>query len=105
MDTGQSRYRPIFSPMAMARLRCLGWWMPIAASVLFIVHCISGIAFGTRIAPLQKQLHALAEAGTRDGAFDLAAYEGLSKRWEFWGWVAILTPVAGVALMVLKPAL
>src|SRR5260221_618563 len=32
--------------MAIARLRCLGWWMPIAPSVLFIVHCTSGIAFG-----------------------------------------------------------
>ena len=50
-------------------------------------------------------VRAVAEAGTRGGAFDLAAYERLSKRWEFWGWVAILTPVAGVALMVVKPAL
>ena len=70
-----------------------------------VLFAISGIVFGARIAPLQKQLHALAEAGTRGKAFDLAAYEGLSRRWEFWGWVAILTPVAGVALMVLKPAL
>jgi uncharacterized membrane protein len=70
-----------------------------------VLFAVSGITFGTRIAPIQKQLHAFAEAGTRRGAFDLAAYERLSKRWEFWGWVAIVTPVAGVALMVLKPAL
>lgn len=70
-----------------------------------VLFAISGITFGTRIAPIQKQLHALAEAGTKGGAFDLDAYERLSKRWESWGWVAIATPVAGVALMVLKPAL
>ena len=70
-----------------------------------VLFAISGIAFGTRVAPLQKQLHALAEAGSKGGAFDLAAYEKLSRQWDFWGAVATLTPAAGVALMVLKPAL
>jgi uncharacterized membrane protein len=70
-----------------------------------VLFAISGIVFGVRIAPLQKQLHALAEAGSKGGGFDLAAYERLARQWEFWGWIAILTPVAGVALMVLKPAL
>lgn len=65
---------------------------------------ISGLVFGLRIAPLQKRLHALAAAGT-DGGFDLAAYERLSRQWDLWGTVATLTPLAGVALMVLKPAL
>jgi uncharacterized membrane protein len=80
-----------------------GIWAAIQWTI--VLFAVSGITFGTRIAPIQKQLHAFAEAGTRRGAFDLAAYERLSKRWEFWGWVAIVTPVAGVALMVLKPAL
>ena len=30
--------------MAMARLRCLGKWIPMAARVVFIVHCASGSA-------------------------------------------------------------
>ena len=66
---------------------------------------ISGIVFGARIAPLQKRMHALAEPGAKGGPFDLAAYERLSRQWDFWGTVATVTPLAGVALMVLKPAL
>ena len=35
---------PSSSPIAMARLRCLGKWMPIPARQKFIVHCTSGAA-------------------------------------------------------------
>ena len=66
---------------------------------------ISGIVFGARLAPLQKRMHALAGAGAKGGAFDIAEYKRLSRRWDFWGAVATVTPLAGVALMVLKPAL
>lgn len=69
-----------------------------------VLFAVSGTVFGARIAPLQKRLQALAAAGAR-GAFDFAAYERLSRQWDFWGAVATLTPLAGVALMVLKPAL
>ncbi len=34
-----------------------------------------------------------------------AAYRSLSLRWELWGLFATLTPIAAVALMVLKPHL
>jgi len=66
---------------------------------------ISGIVFGARLAPLQKRMHALAGAGAKGGAFDIAEYQRLSRQWDFWGAVATATPLAGVALMVLKPAL
>jgi uncharacterized membrane protein len=66
---------------------------------------ISGIVFGARIAPLQKRLHALAEAGARSGAFDYVAYHRLSKHWDLWAAIATATPLIGLGLMVLKPAL
>jgi uncharacterized membrane protein len=69
-----------------------------------VLFAISGIAFGARVAPLQKRLHALAAAGAQGGGFDFAAYERLSRQWDVWGAVATLTPLVGVALMVLKPA-
>jgi uncharacterized membrane protein len=69
-----------------------------------VLFAISGIAFGARVAPLQKRLHALAAAGAQGGGFDFAAYERLSRQWDVWGTVATLTPLVGVALMVLKPA-
>ena len=66
--------------------------------VLFIM---SGIAFSARVAPLQKQLFELAQAGE----FDWSQYRVLSKAWEWWGAFALLTPVVAAVLMVLKPTL
>ena len=70
--------------------------------VLFIV---SGLIFMFRVAPLQRQLRALAESGAQSGSFEYARYHVLAVRWEVWGAVALLTPVAGLVLMVLKPNL
>ncbi|HKU90033.1 MAG TPA: DUF2269 family protein [Steroidobacteraceae bacterium] len=64
---------------------------------------ISGIVFSVRVAPMQRQLKAMAENGTR-GDFDYERYRALALRWEVWGAIALLTPVAGLALMVLKPS-
>ena len=75
-----------------------GWiWQSI---VLFGV---SGLAFMLQVAPLQRRLLALAVAGVSSQGWDAAAYRRLSRRWEFWGVVAILTPLAALVLMVYKP--
>jgi uncharacterized membrane protein len=66
---------------------------------------LSGLAFGARVAPLQRQLRGLAEEGAQTGRFEYAAYRRLALRWELWGAVALLTPVGGLVLMVLKPVL
>ncbi len=65
---------------------------------------ISGAVFMARVAPLQRRLRDMAEAGAA-GGFDYPAYHALARRWEAWGALALLTPVAGLFLMVLKPAL
>jgi uncharacterized membrane protein len=70
--------------------------------ILFIV---SGLIFMIRVALLQRQLRALAEAAAQSGTFDYAHYRALAVRWEVWGAAALLTPLAGLALMVLKPSL
>lgn len=70
-----------------------------------ILFSVSGLAFMTRVVPLQRQLRALAEAGVRAGSFDYDQYHHLARRWEFWGSVALVTPLAGLVLMVLKPDL
>ena len=70
--------------------------------ILFIV---SGLIFMIRVAPLQRQLRALAEAAAQSGTFDYARYRALAVRWEVWGAAALLAPLAGLALMVLKPSL
>lgn len=66
---------------------------------------ISGAVFGMKLAPLQRQMRAHALAGAHSGAFDYVAYHRLSRQWDAWGLVATATPLTGLALMVLKPAL
>jgi len=69
-----------------------------------VLFAISGLVFMFFVVPMQRQLLALAQAGTV-GGFDYAGYHRLARRWEIWGAVALLTPAAGLVLMVLKPAL
>ncbi|MEK7348090.1 MAG: DUF2269 family protein [Candidatus Eisenbacteria bacterium] len=68
-----------------------------------VLFSISGFAFSYRVAPLQKQLRAMAREGAESGTFDYASYHALARRWEHWGAFALLTPLAGLVLMVLKP--
>ena len=68
--------------------------------VLFVA---AGAIFGARIAPIHRKLLAL--AAHAQGPFDEAQYAQLATRWHRWGALAVLLPLIGVVLMVLKPAL
>jgi uncharacterized membrane protein len=70
-----------------------------------VMFAISGAVFMTRLAPLQRHMHAEAATAAKSGAFDYAAYHRLSRQWDLWGAVATVTPLIGLAFMVLKPAL
>jgi uncharacterized membrane protein len=65
---------------------------------------VSGLAFMLRVAPLQRRMAALALAAG-SGDLDWQAYAALTRSWNVWGLVALVTPLAAAALMVLKPAL
>lgn len=69
-----------------------------------ILFSISGIVFMSRLAPIQRKLHGMANAGAQaGGAFDYAAYHAVTRQWEAWGAIALFAPLIGMALMVLKP--
>ena len=68
-----------------------------------ILFTVSGAVFGIRLVPLQRKLREVATAGATSGKFDYEAYHAMAKQWEMWGAVALLTPLAGLCLMVLKP--
>jgi uncharacterized membrane protein len=70
-----------------------------------LLFVIAGVAFVARIAPLQRRMLAVARAGRESGKFDTTLYRELSRSWEFWGMVALVTPLAVAVLMVLKPQL
>jgi uncharacterized membrane protein len=87
----------IYGQLPLLRTGWIFWTL-----VLFLV---SGAIFMIWVVPLQRRLRAAAQAGVQSGSFDYAAYHALAVRWEVWGAAALLTPLAGLALMVLKPAL
>ncbi len=91
-----------FAAAIIGKFPILGTGWILWTIVLF---SISGLIFMVRVAPLQRQLRALAEAGAQSGTFDYARYHALAVRWEDWGAAALLTPLAGLVLMVLKPGL
>ena len=67
-----------------------------------VAFTLSGLAFGFKVAPLQKQLYRMAGA---DGELDWATYRRKSIEWEIWGLFATLMPLVAVVLMTLKPVL
>ncbi len=77
-----------------------GW---IAYTLLLFT--VSGVVFAFSVVPLQRQLRDLARAGAASGTFDYTQYHARALRWEYWGAVALLTPLAAMVLMVLKPDL
>ncbi len=66
-----------------------------------ILFGISGMLFGTQVAPLQKKMYALAKQAA-GGAPLSPDYERFSRRWAITGGLATLTPLVAVVLMVLK---
>jgi uncharacterized membrane protein len=68
-----------------------------------VLFSVSGLAFMFRVAPLQRQLLAMAQVGAERGDFDYALYRRLAMTWELWGAVALLAPAAALVIMTLKP--
>jgi uncharacterized membrane protein len=85
----------------VGRLPILGTGWILWTLILFT---ISGLVFMARVVPLQRRLRDLARAGEQSGAFEYARYHTLALQWELWGAVALVLPIIGLVLMVLKPA-
>jgi uncharacterized membrane protein len=68
-----------------------------------VLFAVSGLVFMVRLAPLQREMHRYAQAAAASEVFDYVGYHRLSKQWDFWGALATVTPLVGIALMVLKP--
>ena len=65
-----------------------------------ILFLISGAAFMAKLAPLQRKIAALASDPEK---FIWDEYLKLSKQWDFWGFIALITPFIATILMVIKP--
>jgi len=80
-----------------------GWTILGTGWILWslVLFMIAGIAF-MPVSRAQRELADLASAGT---PLTSDAYRKLSRRWEVWGTVALVTPLLALVLMVIKPAL
>ncbi len=67
-------------------------------SIIMII--ISAYAFMAKVVPLQKEIYSLANDPEK---FSFENYSRFSKKWNFWGTIAVITPYIAVILMVLKP--
>jgi len=68
-----------------------------------VLFTISGIAFMSQVAPLQRKMLSLVRASGEN--LDWDAYKKLSHAWELWGAVALITPALAAVLMIMKPAI
>jgi uncharacterized membrane protein len=68
-----------------------------------VLFSVSGAVFVARVAPLQRKLRDIARNPLDGGSFDWAHYQRVARVWETWGALALVTPIAALVLMVLKP--
>ena len=112
---GIIRSDQVFTVPAVIGIIVTGVWAAIDAGLPLLrtgwngwtlaLFAVSGIVFMARVAPLQRQLQEMAESGSRSNTFEYPAYRAIAVRWEVWGSIALVTPLAGLVLMVLKPNL
>jgi uncharacterized membrane protein len=67
-----------------------------------ILFTLSGIFFAFKVVPLQVSMRKHLETGTDNKEFALKSFDGILKQWEFWGFMALITPVISFFMMILK---
>ena len=67
-----------------------------------VLFSISGIAFGWKVAPLQRKIYRLASAQETTNDFNWQNFNKTYFAWEAWGFVALITPVGAFVMMILK---
>jgi uncharacterized membrane protein len=71
-----------------------------------VLFSVSGWAFMTKLAPIQRKLLVTAREGvTGTDPEWWSRYEALSRGWDLWGAISLILPFLAMALMILKPAL
>ncbi len=64
-----------------------------------ILFSLSGLFFMVKVAPLQKRMKQHLEPGNK---YQPKTFEIIMKQWEFWGALALITPLIAFFLMILK---
>lgn len=67
-----------------------------------ILFSISGLAFGFKVAPLQKIILHLTLNNENTVDFDWLYFHKKYIEWEIWGLIALITPLTAFVMMTLK---
>jgi len=89
-----------FGGAAVGGLPLLGTPWILWGILLFTV---SGVAYMARVVPLQRKMLQVARSGVESGTFDWDRYRALSRGWNVWGTIALVTPVLAMIVMIAKP--
>ncbi len=66
-----------------------------------VLFSLSGIIFSWKLIPLQKKIRRYTSLEETEH-FNWTMYQSYFTRWEAWGLIALLAPVAALVMMVLK---
>ena len=64
-----------------------------------ILFSLSGLFFAFKVVPLQVRMRKHLETGE---IFAWKEFDVILKQWEFWGFIAVITPIIAFFMMILK---
>jgi len=67
-----------------------------------ILFSLSGIFFAYKVAPLQGKMKRYLEKSLLTDSYEEHKFKLLLRQWEFWGLMALATPVISFFMMILK---
>ena len=68
-----------------------------------VLFTLSGAAYMGRVVPVQRRMLQVARSGVETGQLDWEKYRALTRSWNVWGTIALLTPVLAMIAMIAKP--
>jgi uncharacterized membrane protein len=67
-----------------------------------LLFTLSGLFFSFKVAPLQGKMKKHLESGIISQEKTLIGFDVLQRQWEYWGFLAVITPVISFFMMILK---
>ena len=92
--TAAGLYAAIYGGVPLLRTGWIFW--PI------LLFTLSGLFFSFRVAPLQGKMRRALEKVTGEQVLETGGFDKLLKQWEFWGFMAVITPIISFFMMILK---
>ena len=92
--TAAGFYAAIYGGIPLLRTGWIFW--PI------LLFTLSGLFFSFRVAPLQGKMRRALENVTGEQVLETGGFDKLLKQWEFWGFMAVVTPIISFFMMILK---